>query len=447
MARITFLPDDTEVETSPGETILQASLRTGLSHAHACGGKARCTTCRVWVLEGLEHCEPRNEREQGWAEQLRLDARVRLACQTTVTGEMKLRRLILDEADLEIMNQLSQDRPAMEGNEAHLAILFSDIRGFTTFSEPLPAYDVLFVLNRYFHQMGQAIERYGGQINNYMGDGLMALFGVDDPSDAPLRAVRAGLAMLEAMEELKPYLAATYDQDLEMGIGIHYGPVVLGTMGYAQSRRLSTIGDSVNLASRVESSNKEAGTHLLISDDTYKEVSDAVSIGKRINIDLKGKSGKHALYEVTGLTAAAGIADPAGELAIRTEDGQQWVRVLAQQDLPANRREVVRVGSLKVLLVNHQDRILAFEDRCPHLRLPLKPAKITDDFSLVCAWHHSTFDLNTGNVEAWSPWPALMGPTLAFLRRNSKRSLQMWPTRLQDGYIWVGMEEQDLAVK
>jgi adenylate cyclase len=86
MALIHYLPDEIEIEANEGETILLAALRAGIAHAHLCGGSARCSTCRVIIIEGLENCAPRNAEEQSIAEMLRFDPKVRLACQTVVTG-------------------------------------------------------------------------------------------------------------------------------------------------------------------------------------------------------------------------------------------------------------------------------------------------------------------------------------------------------------------------
>ena len=110
MPIITCLPDRKEIDVRDGDTILEATLRANLAHAHACGGHARCSTCRVWILEGLENCVARSDRERSLADRLGFGQEVRLACQTKVAGDVKLRRLVLDETDLEITSQLSRKR-------------------------------------------------------------------------------------------------------------------------------------------------------------------------------------------------------------------------------------------------------------------------------------------------------------------------------------------------
>jgi adenylate cyclase len=216
---------------------------------------------------------------------------------------VKLRRLVLDEEDLQLTDQRSVGpAPASVGEERQLAVLFADIRGFTPFAEALPPYDVVHVLNRYFHEMGQVINRNGGHIDNYMGDGLMALFGMKDTTGAPMQAVKAALEMHAATERLKPYLQTIYAKSFHIGIGIHFGDVVVGAIGAKSLKRVTAIGDAVNLASRIEAANKQAGTGLLISQETYNEVKDRVRLGKTVCMTLPGKSGEYTLYEVIGLT-------------------------------------------------------------------------------------------------------------------------------------------------
>ncbi len=312
MPNIHYLLDNQDIEANAGETILQASLRAGIPHTHACGGHARCSTCRVMIVAGVEHCPPRNAAEQAMADRLKFRSTIRLACQTTFTGDVTLRRLVLDEEDETLVKELRAVGGSV-GDEKRLAILFADIRGFTPFAEALPPYDVVHVLNRFYRHMGSAIERSGGTINNYMGDGLLALFGLESPphpqplspneerGGIALQAVRAGVAMLEAMEQFKPYLRAVYGKSFEIGIGVHVGDVIVGSVGAARSQRLTAIGDAVNLASRIEEANKQVGTHFLISAEMRTELGGRVRTGKSVSLTLPGKSGEYVVYEVAGV--------------------------------------------------------------------------------------------------------------------------------------------------
>lgn len=300
MPQITFLPDQRAVDAADGESILQVALAAGIPHTHVCGSMARCSTCRVMVLDGLEHCSPRTEREQRMAERLHFPADIRLACQTRIGGDVTVRRLVLDADDVALTSQLGRQAAALVGEEKGIAILFADIRGFTALAEALPAYDVIHTLNRYFRQMDRVIRGHGGYIDNYIGDGLMALFGVDGAPEAPLRSVRAGLDMLAAVESLRPYLDACGNRGFRIGVGVHCGEVVVGSVG-VENPRVTAIGDAVNFASRIEAATKETGASLLISADTYAAVKERVRIGREFTLDIRGKTGAHTLYEVVGV--------------------------------------------------------------------------------------------------------------------------------------------------
>jgi adenylate cyclase len=140
-----------------------------------------------------------------------------------------------------------------------------------------------------------------------MGDGLLALFGLDDAPEPALRAVRAGLHMIRAAREFEPYLQAIYSlSGFRIRVGIHYGYVVVGAIGSASSKRITAIGDAVNLASRIEEANKAAGTQLLISEEAYAQLGGRAVLGKSFRTELRGKSGQYALYEVTALNQSSG---------------------------------------------------------------------------------------------------------------------------------------------
>jgi adenylate cyclase len=308
MPAISYAPDALRIDARERQTLLEAALAAGIPHAHVCGACARCSTCRVIVLEGIENLDPPNDKERALAARLRLPPEVRIACQATVRGPVRVRRLVLDEDDVALVRRGRVATAATEapaGAEMRVAILFSDIRGFTSFSEALLPYDVIHVLNRHFEAMGQVIAAEGGIINNYMGDGLMALFGVDGRADAAMRAVRAALAMLAASEKLQPYLMSSYGRAFDIGVGIHYGEAVIGPVGASDRKAITAIGDAVNFASRIESANKDVGTRLLVSEAVRREVEGRVTVGRTACMPVKGKTGEHTLYEITGLAERA----------------------------------------------------------------------------------------------------------------------------------------------
>jgi adenylate cyclase len=303
VANIHFGLDDKQIATSSRETILAASLREGIPHAYACGGRARCSICRISVEEGLEFCSPRSKGERKVAERLRFSPEVRLACQTRINGDIKVQRLVTDDDEIDFTRTIAEGpRPASIGEEKKLAILFADIRGFTALSERMSPYDVIYFLNRYFNLASKVIEQNSGYVDNYMGDGLMAVFGQDGAPDAVLRAVSAGLTMLEEVRKKSRHFEALYHVSVRIGVGIHYGNVVVGTVGAGDRQRLTAIGDVVNFASRIESANKIYGTELLISSEAHRQISDRITVGRLIeHAVIEGKTGQHVLYEVQGL--------------------------------------------------------------------------------------------------------------------------------------------------
>jgi adenylate cyclase len=258
------------------------------------------------IVAGLEHCAPRNAQEQAMAERLHFGPDIRLACQTTVSGAVTLRRLVLDADDVALTDHRRRGaRSRLVGEERRVAILFADIRGFTAFAENLLPYDVIHLLNRYFQRVAAVIRSHRGYVDNYMGDGLMAIFGLEDAAAAALDAVRAGIGVLAAVSELRPYFNAVYGMDLRVGIGVHYGEVALGTIGPANAGRTTAIGDVVNFASRIEGANKLLGTSFLISEETYNQVRDRIAAKRLDGVAIPGRSTRCTLYDVGAINERA----------------------------------------------------------------------------------------------------------------------------------------------
>lgn len=198
------------------------------------------------------------------------------------------------------------------GEEKDIFILFADIQGFTSFAENLLPYDVLYSLNLFLAQMGGIVKQYGGRIDNYMGDGFMALFEATDAREGARRAVGAGLDMLAAVDRMAPYLQELYGRSFKIRIGLHFGRVVAGKLGHPGYKRGTVVGDAVNLASRIETANKTAGTQFLISQETHALLAEELLVGKQVVVPIPGKSGEYSLYEVLGLKSreeGAGTGD------------------------------------------------------------------------------------------------------------------------------------------
>ncbi len=176
-----------------------------------------------------------------------------------------------------VMDHLLGGRVALGGESLRVTVLFTDIRSFTTISESMDPQHLVALLNEYFSVMVNLVMDEGGVVDKYIGDAIMAVFGapVPTPADA-VNAVRAAVRMRQALRELNARLAERGRPALRTGIGIHTGEVVAGNIGSDRRMEYTVIGDAVNLASRLESSTKEVGADILISETTYALVKETV---------------------------------------------------------------------------------------------------------------------------------------------------------------------------
>jgi adenylate cyclase len=192
------------------------------------------------------------------------------------------------------------DQVSFKGETMMVTILFSDIRGFTSLSEKLPPHEVITGLNRYFSEMTAAVTESGGYLNKYIGDGILAIFGapIRLPEDGALAAVNCAMAMRRRLKELNRTQIFSNVPSLEIGIGIHTGEAVVGNLGCHEKMEYSVIGDTVNLASRIESSTKELNAPILVSEATYNRVRDKVNARQKGDVKVKGRAEAVQLYEV-----------------------------------------------------------------------------------------------------------------------------------------------------
>ena len=112
-----------------------------------------------------------------------------------------------------------------------------------------------------------------------------------------------------------------------------------------------------------------------------------------------------------------------------------WIKAFPEADLKENGRRVVQAAARRVLVIRFKDKLYAIESNCPHMRYPLKDARITDDCGIVCPFHHSAFDLETGDVKEWAPWPPGFGRVLGAMVR--RRVLVTFPVKAEEGFIWI----------
>ena len=295
--RITYLGEKT-VDAPPMQTVLETSCANGIAHVSECGGRARCSTCRVIVVDGLENCMPRNTLEERLASRKGFYPEIRLACQTRVIGDVTLKRLVRDETDIEMALAGSLGDA---GEEIMGAVLFTDLWGFTAFAESHLPYDVIHALNLLFRHLGNAVDRHDGYVDKYIGDNLMAIFGLrgESAQDTCLNAVRAARDMLASLPAVNRYLADYLGGEFRLGIGIAYGPMVTGELGFPPKRQFTAIGDTVNVAARLESATRETQADLLVSDSVVRHLPpDAFEPVRSRELALKGKREPVLAHEI-----------------------------------------------------------------------------------------------------------------------------------------------------
>ena len=444
MSKVTFLPDNRECEAPNNLTILEVAKRNNIPHVAACGGEGKCTTCRLLILEGIENCSDETDLERELIDQAHTTSGFRLACQTSITGDITARRLVLDSEDIQHM---SFDR---QGESKKIAILFSDIRGFTPFSEKLTPYDVVFILNRYFKRMVNVVEKNNGHVDNYIGDGMVAIFGMNDELNPAEYAVKAALEMCDEMDDMKPYLKTMYGKDFDIGVGVHWGHAVVGDIGAGKSKKFTAIGDSMNFASRVESANKQFKSRVLISDEVYKEVKDLLVVKDFMRTMVKGIDGRVTLHEVEQIHLSNEIKKL--EHNKKLEDGYHWNKCVRADTFEENAQQVFKINREAILVVKVENDFYAMNEKCPHMNLSMKGGGVNiKDGTINCAWHNTTFCYKTGEVKNWlalSKTEKFMAKM--FLKSNKQAegvldiepvNIETYPVQIIDNHVWIGIKD------
>lgn len=196
--------------------------------------------------------------------------------------------------------------PELGGETVNATILFSDIRNFTSISEQLGASEVVLLLNTYFEKACQPFLDEGGSIDKFIGDAIMVEFGTPlKHTDHALRSIRAALSLAQVAEEFRTWMKINFEgrnlPDFDVGIGIHTGEIVVGSIGSHQRMEYTAIGDTVNLASRLEGMTKELGCRILASESTVKAAGPTVITGRRSEFHVKGRKESVVGYEILGI--------------------------------------------------------------------------------------------------------------------------------------------------
>jgi adenylate cyclase len=252
------------IRVPQGPTLLEISRMRRVPHVSVCGGRARCSTCRVRIDKGSSPLAAPKYPEIVTLGSIGAPPNVRLACQLHPVGTLVVTRLL--KGPHTGAEATEQEQAEGSGVEMPLAVLFVDLRAFTQMSEKRLPFDVVFVLNEFFAVVGLAISKHGGWIDKFLGDGLLAVFGQRDGIEEGCRqALRAVHAIDLALDEINAKLETELGRPLQVGMGLDAGPLVLGRIGYGDAVDFTVIGNTVNVASRLEALSKEKGFQIMLS--------------------------------------------------------------------------------------------------------------------------------------------------------------------------------------
>lgn len=249
------------IKVPPGFSILEASHFAKIPHASVCGGRGRCSTCRVRVTHGLEGLPPPGTAELRTLTRIRAPAGVRLACQVRPATDLSVTPLI------SVARPLDGLRVALaEGRETLVTALHVDLRDSTRLAACRLPFDAIFIIDRYVQAVTAAIRAHGGHVTSVAGDGIMSAFGIGgDAASGARNALLAADAAWDAIDRVSADLATEIDVPLRFGIGVHSGLSVIGAVGLPDQAVVQFLGDTGNVAARLESLTKDMNCTAIIS--------------------------------------------------------------------------------------------------------------------------------------------------------------------------------------
>jgi adenylate cyclase len=255
-----------KVRVPKGLSVLEASLRYHVPHASVCGGRARCSTCRIRIIGDCSALPEPSQREAFVLNRVGAgDPSIRLACQLRPETDLSFFQLFMPQT-MSAKAQASQ--PQRIGQERYLVSLFVDMRGSTRLAEKQLPFDTVFIVNRFLGAVSQAVMACGGQPNQFVGDGELALFGLNSSPQAACRQALRAVAMISAnVDELNQFLSHDLREPIRFGIGIHGGEVIIGDIGYRDHMVFTALGDAVNVAARLQDMTKSLACEAVVSEE------------------------------------------------------------------------------------------------------------------------------------------------------------------------------------
>ncbi len=290
---------------APGLTVLEMFRRFGIPHAALCGGRARCATCRVLVLDGGDSLPPPGANEAKLLRRIAAPERVRLACQIRPRDDVQVQILLASRLSATTPGQLEPDtRIGKRG----LTVVVADLRAFSALSARQLPQELIGLLNRFFDEMAQAITAHGGRIDAFYGDGFMAVFGLEGtPARSAQSAIASAGDIVRAVEALNREFGAALPLPLRIGIGIHSGQAITGAVeNESMGRRDITVGETVAVAAQLELATRRVLADILVSEETIRASGRSYRGTTALKITIRGREKP---INAIGFASAPELAD------------------------------------------------------------------------------------------------------------------------------------------
>jgi adenylate cyclase len=299
------------VRVPKGLSVLEASLRNNVPHASVCGGRARCSTCRIRIVGDHGKLPEPSVREAFVLNRVgTADPSIRLACQLRPTENLSFFQLFIPQM---MSANADASHPQRIGQERYLVSMFVDMRGSTKLAEQRLPFDTVFIINRFLSAVSQAVIDCGGRPNQFVGDGELALFGLhSSPQIACRQALKAAAMIAANIEELNQFLSHDLHEPIRFGIGIHGGEVIIGDIGYRDHMVFTALGDAVNVAARLQDMTKSLACEAILSEEVRITAGVAADSLPEQEVTIRGRSGPMIVRTVTSaktLSALVGDLD------------------------------------------------------------------------------------------------------------------------------------------
>jgi adenylate cyclase len=319
---VTISYPNRQIRVPKGLSVLEASLRHKIPHASVCGGRARCSTCRIRVVSDRSKLPQPSGREAFVLESIGVSANpsIRLACQLRPQTDISVIPILPASMNAKLLRKGSRMNI---GRERYIVSMFVDMRGSTKLAEARLPFDVVFLINRFLGACSQAALDAGGQPNQFVGDGVLALFGIEvDAKTACRQALRAAANVATNVDHMNRQLASDLPEPIEYGIGIQGGEVIIGDIGFQDHTVFTALGDPVNVAARLQDMTKALGCKAVISDEVFATAGIPPGSLARTEVAIRGREEAMIVRTVTDPTVLARLVEAENAQAQQVQASQ-----------------------------------------------------------------------------------------------------------------------------